>query len=158
MKNERVPKTPQIWKTSFNSFLSGWTAAASMANHQPPKNYFWEKFIIERWKNNKFQHLKNVFTSNPDKIEATIFLLFPTSNHSGTPKRTLSRHPAIMKFSFEIITISRPFFSKSIYFFANITLFTKKSKDNLFVIHKRDRIQVKLTTFPPKVLWFIKFK
>lgn len=129
-------------------------------NGKPPasKKLFLGEIHYKKVKNNKFYYLKYVFTSNPDKIEATIFLLFPTSNHSGTPKRTLSRHPAIMKFSFEIITISRPFFSKSIYFFANITLFTKKSKDNLFVIHKRDRIQVKLTTFPPKVLWFIKFK
>lgn len=123
-------------------------------NGKPPasKKLFLGEIHYKKVKNNKFYYLKYVFTSNPDKIEATIFLLFPTSNHSGTPKRTLSRHPAIMKFSFEIITISRPFFSKSIYFFANITLFTKKSKDNLFVIHKRDRIQVKLTTFPPKVL------
>ena len=129
-------------------------------NGKPPasKKLFLGEIHYKKVKNNKFYYLKYVFTSNPDKIEATIFLLFPTSNHSGTPKRTLSRHPAIMKFSFEIITISRPFFSKSIYFFANITLFTKKSKDNLFVIHKRDRIQVKLTTFPPKELWFIKFK
>ena len=129
-------------------------------NGKPPasKKLFLGEIHYKKVKNNKFYYLKYVFTSNPDKIEATIFLLFPTSNHSGTPKRTLSRHPAIMKFSFEIITISRPFFSKSIYFFANITLFTKKSKDNLFVIHKRDRIQVKLTTFSPKVLRFIKFK
>ena len=121
-------------------------------NGKPPasKKLFLGEIHYKKVKNNKFYYLKYVFTSNPDKIEATIFLLFPTSNHSGTPKRTLSRHPAIMKFSFEIITISRPFFSKSIYFFANITLFTKKSKDNLFVIHKRDRIQVKLTTFPPQ--------
>ena len=123
-------------------------------NGKPPasKKLFLGEIHYKKVKNNKFYYLKYVFTSNPDKIEATIFLLFPTSNHSGTPKRTLSRHPAIMKFSFEIITISRPFFSKSIYFFANITLFTKKSKDNLFVIHKRDRIQVKLTTFSSKVL------
>ena len=123
-------------------------------NGKPPasKKLFLGEIHYKKVKNNKFYYLKYVFTSNPDKIEATIFLLFPTSNHSGTPKRTLSRHPAIMKFSFEIITISRPFFSKSIYFFANITLFTKKSKDNLFVIHKRDRIQVKLTTFPQSAL------
>ena len=122
-------------------------------NGKPPasKKLFLGEIHYKKVKNNKFYYLKYVFTSNPDKIEATIFLLFPTSNHSGTPKRTLSRHPAIMKFSFEIITISRPFFSKSIYFFANITLH-KELKDNLFVIHKRDRIQVKLTTFPPKEL------
>ena len=91
-------------------------------NGKPPasKKLFLGEIHYKKVKNNKFYYLKYVFTSNPDKIEATIFLLFPTSNHSGTPKRTLSRHPAIMKFSFEIITISRPFFSKSIYFFANI--------------------------------------
>ena len=123
-------------------------------NGKPPasKKLFLGEIHYKKVKNNKFYYLKYVFTSNPDKIEATIFLLFPTSNHSGTPKRTLSRHPAIFQFSFEIWNtiknISRPCFSINQYnFFAYITLHKEIEKTTFLWYTKEIEFKSNLQLF-----------